>query len=57
MSEISWIALVGTATLLGLLVVTAVLRVIAEDGYGHRPAPRGTDDWNAGQLPSRPYGH
>jgi hypothetical protein len=34
----------------------AVYRVVAQDGYGHRPAPRGTDEWSANGLPSRPYG-
>lgn len=45
-----------TMVLLTLLIGTAVARIVARDGYGHRPAPRGTDDWSVGALPSHPYG-
>lgn len=56
MTEIaSWVALVGTAAVLVLLVGTAIARIVARDGYGHRPAPR-SDDWSVGSLPSHPYG-
>ena len=56
MTEIaSWVALVGTAAVLVLLVGTAIARIVSRDGYGHRPAPR-TDDWSVGALPSHPYG-
>lgn len=46
-----------TALILVLVVIAAAaIRLIARDGYGHRPAPRGTEDWSAHGLPSRPYG-
>ncbi|MCZ3387021.1 MAG: hypothetical protein LH630_08670 [Actinomycetia bacterium] len=48
-------ASIGLLMLL-VVVATAVVRVVALDGYGHRPSPRGTEDWDAHGLPSRPYG-
>lgn len=44
------------AVFLALIIGTAIARIVTRDGHGHRPAPRGTDDWSAGTLPSRPYG-
>ncbi len=38
------------------LLVVAAFRVVALDGYGQRPAPRGVDEWSANGLPSHPYG-
>lgn len=49
------VAFVGLLSLAGLLG-TALVRLVARDGYGHRPAPRGVEDWTAHGLPSRPYG-
>jgi hypothetical protein len=47
-------------SLIPILVAVALLitgaRLVRLDGYGHRPAPRGTDDWSVDGLPSRPYG-
>ena len=33
-----------------------MVRQIHRDGAGFRPAPRGTEEWSAFGLPSRPYG-
>lgn len=47
----------STALIVALVAIAAaVIRLIARDGYGHRPAPRGTEDWSAHGMPSRPYG-
>jgi hypothetical protein len=49
------VAFVGLVSVAGLLA-TALVRLVARDGYGHRPAPRGVEEWTAHGLPSRPYG-
>lgn len=49
------VALVGLVSVVGLLT-TALVRLVGRDGYGHRAAPRGVEDWTADGLPSRPYG-
>ena len=49
------VAFVGLVVVAGLLA-TALVRLVGRDGYGHRPAPRGVEDWTANGLPSRPYG-
>ena len=49
------VAAVGLVVVAGLLA-TALVRLVARDGYGHRAAPRGVEDWTANGLPSRPYG-
>lgn len=49
------VAAVGLVLVVGLLA-TALARLVARDGYGHRPAPRGVEEWTANGLPSRPYG-
>ncbi len=50
--------IVAAVGILGLAIalIVAIRRVIAQDGYGHRAAPRGIEDWSANGLPSRPYG-
>jgi hypothetical protein len=42
----------------GVVVATGswLTHLVALDGYGVRPAPRGDDDWTAHGLPSHPYG-
>ena len=49
------VAVVALVAVAGLLA-TALVRLVARDGYGHRPAPRRLEDWTANGLPSRPYG-
>lgn len=49
-----------TASLIPILFAAGLLGTAAQlvrlDGYAHRPAPRGTDDWSVDGLPSHPYG-
>ena len=54
-SVFEMVALVATLVLVGF-ATTWLVRQILRDGYGMRPAPRGTDEWTAMGLPSRPYG-
>lgn len=42
--------------LLSAATLTAWRVLVPRDGYGVNPPPRGTRDWTAGDLPSRPYG-
>ena len=49
------VVFVGLVSVAGLLA-TALVRLVARDGYGHRPTPRHADEWTAHGLPSRPYG-
>jgi len=37
------------------LLVLANLRLVRQDGYGHRPPPRSHEPWSVGVLPSGPY--
>lgn len=47
-------ALAATALVVGF--AAWMVRQVQRDGLGFRPAPRGTDEWSALGLPSRPYG-
>ena len=55
MSPIELITLLAAIALVGGATVWLV-RQMMRDGYGMRPAPRGTEEWSALGLPSRPYG-
>lgn len=55
MSPIELITLLAAIALVGGAAVWLVRQVV-RDGYGMRPAPRGTEEWSALGLPSRPYG-
>jgi hypothetical protein len=52
---IDLVALLAAIVLVGG-VVAWMVREIRGDGLGFRAAPRGTEEWSALGLPSRPYG-
>jgi len=53
---VEWIALWSLVGVLTPLVAGWFARLVALDGYGTRPPPRGAGDWSADGLPSHPYG-
>ena len=55
-SDMEMIVLWTTVIALGAAAGLVLTKMIRLDGYGLRPAPRGTDDWDAQGLPSHPYG-
>lgn len=42
-----------SAALILLLLLT--VRIVRQDGYGHRPPPRSHEPWSVGTLPDAPY--